>query len=125
MPDFIQQARLAMTSVFPVGNPAELESYARRLDSAAHSFASTDHRFVALMADSGLNKGPLAVRMHNSANLFSQECQRDLVQGTHRLAEDVRAHARHLRSSQEQWKSTLNSVARRLEREFNDAKEAI
>lgn len=125
MPDFIQQARLAMTSVFPIGNPAELESYARRLDSTAESFARTNHRFVGLMADSGLNKGPLADRMHNSANQFSQLCERELVQGTQNLAQDIRAQARQLRTSQEQWKATVRSVASRLEREYNEAKEAI
>lgn len=114
-----------MTSVFPIGNPAELESFARRLDSTAESFARTNHRFVGLMAGSGLNKGPLADRMHRSAEQFSQQCQRDLVQATQNLAQDVRAQARQLRASQEQWKATVRSVASRLEREFNEAKEAL
>lgn len=117
MPDFIGQA-MRVLGALPLGDPAELEAYARRLEMASETFESGNAQFRQAIDSAGLHQGPYAARLKLSANLFSDASRRELTVETRRLANDVRSQAAQLRSEQHQWKTELRRMAARLEREF-------
>lgn len=115
--DFIAEAK-SMMNAFPVGDPADLERYARQLDSAAEQFADAGNVMVRLVDNGGLICGPLASRKKNEVRLIDQRVRSEFANRARSLADEVRVQARQLRTSQSTWKSELSRLTNRLEYEF-------
>lgn len=118
MTDFIAEAHKVIQRAFPVGDAAELEQFARRLEAQADALGRCGSQLRHVIGGGGLYSGELAERVKRHSEELSAGLINSDAQEARAIAAEVRAQARHLSDSQMAWKQDIKRIAARLEAEF-------